>query len=218
MHANNEVGTLQDIDAIGKVCKAKGVLFHTDCVQSLCKLKIPLENVDMASFSAHKIHGPKGVGGLFVRKGTALKPLLIGGGHEFGLRSGTENVPGIVGFGTAVKMIDSDKVSKIRDSIVEGVLKIKGSWLNGGKDTLCTHAHFGFKGLEGEAIVLKLDEHGIMASTGSACSTKSLDPSHVLIAMGLSKVEAHGSLRVSISSFTKEEDVTRFVEVLKTIV
>ncbi len=218
MHANNEVGTIQDISAIGKVCRAKGVLFHSDCVQSFCKVKIPIEDIDMASFSAHKVHGPKGVGGLYVKKGIKVRPLLNGGGHEFGVRSGTENVPGIVGFGAAVQMIDSDKVRVMRDKIIDGVLKIDGSWLNGSKDRLCNNAHFGFKGVEGEALVLKLDEEGIMVSTGSACSTKSLDPSHVLIAMGLNKVEAHGSLRVTLSEFNKEADVDRFLEVLPGII
>ncbi|MDP7323763.1 MAG: cysteine desulfurase family protein [Candidatus Woesearchaeota archaeon] len=208
MHANNEVGTLQDIDAIGKICRSHGVLFHTDAVQSFCKVKIDLSNVDLASFSAHKIHGPKGVGGLYVKKGVRLKALLDGGGHEFGYRSGTENVPGIVGFGAAVKMIDAEKVLGLRDRLIEGVLQIDGSWLNGSAgDRLCNNAHFGFKGIEGEALVLKLDDVGIMVSTGSACSSKSLEPSHVLVAMGLSKVDAHGGLRLTLSSDTTAKEI-----------
>tara|TARA_Y100000310_G_scaffold97848_1_gene95521 strand:- start:3567 stop:4676 length:1110 start_codon:yes stop_codon:yes gene_type:complete len=214
MHANNEIGVIQDIDAIGKVCHEKGVLFHTDAVQSFCKVKIPLENVDFVSISAHKIHGPKGVGALYVKKGVKIKALIEGGGHEFGLRSGTENVPSIVGFGEAVKDMKI-AVVKLRDKIIESVLKIEGSWLNGSKGKrLPNNAHFGFKNIEGEALVLKLDENGIMTSTGSACSSKSLEPSHVLIALGLNKADAHGSLRITLSEYTKEEDVDRLLETL----
>ena len=218
MHANNEIGTLQDIDAIGKICKEKGVLFHTDAVQSFCKVKIDLTNVDLASFSGHKIHGPKGVGALFVKKGVKVKALLSGGGHEFGFRSGTENIAGIVGMAEAVRQVDIDKVSKMRDRVIEGVLKIDGSWLNGSRDRLCNNAHFGFRGVEGESLVLGLDEKGIMVSTGSACSSKSLEPSHVLTALGLSKVEAHGSLRVTLSEFTKDEDIDYFLKELALVV
>jgi len=217
MHANNEIGSIQPINEIAELCSGRGVIFHSDAVQSLGKLEINLSKwpVDLLSLSAHKVHGPKGVGALFMRKGTKVKPLLCGGGHERGLRSGTENVPGIVGFAKAVELATNNRVKnescigKIRDKLVRGVLNsCGGAWLNGPKkNRLYNNAHFGFKGIEGESLVLRLDAEGIAASTGSACSSTSLKPSRVLLAIGLTPVQAHGSLRMTLSKFNTEKEV-----------
>jgi cysteine desulfurase len=226
IHGNNEIGTIQDLEAIGKICRKHGVLFHTDACQSYGKsfLDVKKQNLDLVSINAHKLNGPKGVGALYIKKGTKITPLLHGGGHEFNMRSGTENVPGIVGFAEGVKLAFNSKnaehMVKLRDRLIEGVLKIEGSRLNGphGVKRLCNNANFSFPGIEGEAIGGYLDQKNIASSTGSACSEASLEPSYVLKAIGLSDAEANGSLRLSLSRFTTKEDIDMLLMVLPGII
>ena len=227
MHANNEIGTIQDIAAIGKICKSKNTLFHTDAVQTLGKMPIDVRkmNIDFLSASAHKIYGPKGIGLLYVGEGIKIVPLLHGGGHEFGLRSSTENTPGIVGFGRAVELCqrnmkpEAKKISILRDMLIEEILKIPNTRLNGHtKQRLYGNANVSFHGIEGESLVMHLDMQGIAASTGSACSTKSLKPSHVLTAIGLDHVTAHGSLRLTLGRSTTEQDIDYTVKAVREIV
>jgi cysteine desulfurase len=221
IHANNEIGTIEPIRELGKVAHEKGVLFHTDACQSFTKVPIDLrkDNVDLMTINAHKIYGPKGVGGLFVREGVRLDPLLAGGGQEFGLRSGTVNVAGIAGFAKAVDIMKDGHIrhmEKLRDMMIKNVLGIEESWLNGpaGGKRLCNNAHFSFRHIEGESLVIHLDLKGIAASTGSACSSKSLEPSHVLMAIGLKPEEAHGSVRFSVGKDSTADDVSYTVESL----
>jgi len=227
MHANNEIGTIQPIEEIAKICKTRGVYFHTDAVQTFCKEKIDVKktNIDLLSASSHKIYGPKGVGFLYVRKGTNIQPLLSGGGHEFGLRSGTENVAGIVGFAKAAELMNKERekenlrLKKLRDKLIQGILKIKGTNINGSlKQRLSNNVNVSFKGVEGEGIVLKLDKYGIAVSTGSACSSRSLEPSHVLLALGLSHLDAHGSLRITLGKSNTEKDIKHLLSVLPQII
>jgi len=224
MHANNEIGTIEPIDKIGEICRKKGVIFHTDAVQSFTKIPIDVKKIkaDLISLSAHKIHGPKGIGVLYKRKNVKIGTLIHGGGHEFGLRSGTENVAGAVGFAKAVDLVDKEdiaKMKKLRDKLIDGLMKIPETILNGPKDKrLCNNVNVAFKYIEGEALVLRLDDEGVAASTGSACSSKSLLPSHVLIAIGLKPREAHGSLRLSLSKYTNEEEVDYALKVIPKVV
>ena len=227
MHANNEIGTIQPIEEIAKICKANKVYFHTDAVQTFCKEKIDVKkmNVDLLSASSHKIYGPKGVGFLYVKKGTKIGALLHGGGHEFGLRSGTENVPGIVGFAKASELANKEtqpenaRLKKLRNKLTQEILKIQGTHLNGSKEKrLANNVNISFNRIEGESILLKLDEKGIAASTGSACSSRSLEPSHVLLALGLSHIEAHGSLRLTLGKSNTEKDINYLLSVLPKIV
>ncbi len=224
IHGNNEIGTIQDLEALGKICKKHNVLFHTDACQSYTKTEIDVEkqNLNLVSLNAHKIHGPKGVGALYIREGTKITPLQHGGGHEFSLRSGTENIAGIVGFAEAVKLADKGYINymtKLRDKLIKGVLKIPNVKLNGPREKrLCNNANFSFKSIEGESIIGRLDLEGVSASTGSACSSKTLEPSHVLLAIGLTREDAHGSLRLSLSRFTKEEDIDCVIKILPNIV
>lgn len=228
MHANNEIGSIEPINEIGEIAKGKGVIFHTDAVQSVGKIPTDVNemNVDLLSISAHKIYGPKGVGALYVRKGVALQPLIHGGGHEHGFRSGTENVAGIVGLGVASDLArarreeDARRLGALRDKLVELVIReIEESYLNGHPTKrLPNNANFRFTGVEGESLILDLDEKGIAASTGSACSSKKLEPSHVLMAIGLNEVEAHGSLRLSLGRDNTEDEVDYVVESLKAVV
>lgn len=227
MHANNEIGTIQDIGEIGKICRDNNVLFHTDAVQSFGKIPVDVRkmNIDLLSASSHKIYGPKGVGLLYVRDGIKIEPIAHGGGHERDLRSGTENVAGIVGFAAASEICrkemkkESKKISKMRDYLIEKTLKIDNSWLNGHPtQRLPNNANFSFKFIEGEALVLHLDLEGIAASTGSACSTKSLEPSHVLIAIGLKPEEAHGSLRLTLGRFNTQNEIDYICKVLPKVV
>ena len=226
IHGNNEIGTIQNLEELGKICRKSNVYFHTDACQSYTKteLDVKKQNLDFVTLNSHKIHGPKGVGALYVRKGTKITPLFHGGGHEFGLRSGTENVSGIVGFSEAVKIGMSTKhakkMSKLRDRLIEGVLGIPDVELNGpkGERRLCNNANFTFKYIEGEAIGGHLDALGICSSSGSACSSKSLEPSHVLIAIGVSPEHANGSLRLTLSRFTTEEEIERVIKMLPGIV
>jgi cysteine desulfurase len=224
MAANNEVGTVQDIREIGGVVRDKKVAFHTDAVQSLCKMPIDVvkDNVDMMSISGHKFHGPKGVGALFVRKGITLRPMFYGGGHERGMRSSTENVPGIIGMARALEIGIAEMpesvpcMTSIRDRIIDGVLSsVEGCWLNGHRTArLCNNANFCFERVEGQALVLVLSSEGFMTSTGSACSSKSLEPSHVLRALGLANRHARGSLRISLSRFNTMDEAKAFLDIV----
>ena len=217
MHANNEIGTIQPIVEIGAVAKEKGIVFHTDAVQTVGKIPVDVKelNVDLLSLSAHKLYGPKGVGALYVRKGVRLEPIMHGGGHERGIRPGTENVPGIVGLGKACTIAkenlenDAKLLTSLRDRLIDGVLgNNKDSYLNGHRTKrLPNNANFRFTGIEGESLILHLDSKSIAASTGSACSSTKLEPSHVLMAIGLKEVEAHGSLRISLGHENTEEDI-----------
>ena len=227
MYANNEIGTIQPIAEIGKICREKGVLFHTDAVQAVGHVSINVveENIDMLSLSGHKLHAAKGVGALYCKKGINLPNLIDGGGQERGKRAGTENVPGIVGLGVAitdmVEKIDENakKVSALRDKLFEGASKIYRSRINGDTEKrLPGNFNMCFEGVEGESLLLMLDMKGICASSGSACTSGSLDPSHVLLAIGLKHEVAHGSLRLSIGENTTEEDVDYILEVLPGII
>jgi len=227
MHANNEIGTIEPIAKIGKICKDQGVLFHTDASQTLGKLKIDVKkmNIDFLTGSAHKIYGPKGVGFLYIRKGVKIEPLFHGGGQEFGLRSGTSNVAGIVGLAKALNLAqrvhgDEIKIRKMRDELISGVLnKIPNSYLTGHpKKRLYNNASFRFDFVEGESIVEMLNQAGIYASTASACASKTLEPSHVLLALGLKSHQAHGSLRLTLGRQTKEEDIEYVLKVLPKII
>lgn len=225
IHANNEIGVIQDIEKIGKICKEKNVTFHTDAVQSFTKVPIDVKkiNVDLISLSAHKIHGPKGIGGLYIKKGTRLKPLFNGGSQENKIRPGTENIPGIVGFGKAVELSkekDVEKMKKLRDMLIEEVEKnIPDITLNGSRGKrLANNANIAFKYVEGESLLYHLNSKGIAVSTGSACSSQSLEPSHVLIAIGLKPEVAHGAIRFTLSRYTTEEEIGYTIKNLKEIV
>ena len=223
MHVNNEIGTIEPIEEIGKICREKRVFFHTDAVQSLGKLKIDVKkvNIDLLSASGHKINAPKGIGFLYIRKGINIKPLLNGGNHEKGIRSGTENVPAIVGLGKAIELAEknmkkTEKIKKLRDKLIKEILKIKGSSLNGSiEKRIFNNANFSFTGIEGESLVLLLDKEGIASSTGSACSSHSLKPSHVLKAIGLNDMEAHGSLRLTLGWQNNEKEINYAIKKIK---
>lgn len=225
MHANNEIGTIQPIAEIGKIAKEKGIIFHTDAVQTFGKIPVDVEElgVDLLSLSSHKIYGPKGVGALYIRKNTKLVPQIHGGGQERGLRSGTENIPGIVGFGKAAEMAsenqkkDYDYLIQIRDGIIDKVLEeIPASYLNGDKEKrLPNIINFRFSAIEGESLILLLDAKGINSSTGSACSSKNLKASPILKALGLEDVDVHGSLRLSLGLENSIEDVDVVAEAIK---
>ena len=227
MHANNEIGTIEPIEEIGKICREKNVYFHSDAAQSFGKIPIDVKkmNIDLLTVNAHKMYGPQGVGALFIRKGVNIDPLLHGGGHEFGLRSSTTNVPGVVGFGVAADLRkkemndEAKRLTKLRDKLIEGVLKIENSHLNGHPTKrLPNNTNFWFAFIEGEALVLHLDMKGVEASTGSACSSSSLEPSHVLTAIGLKHEQAHGSLRLSLGKYNTESDIDYVLDVLPSIV
>ncbi|MBQ3970069.1 MAG: cysteine desulfurase NifS [Clostridia bacterium] len=216
MYANNEIGTVQPIKEIGAVCREKKVTFHTDAVQAVGHLPVNVvdDNIDMLSLSAHKFHGPKGVGVLYVRKGVYLSNLIEGGAQERGKRAGTENVPGIVGAAAALKESVNNlsestaKLVKLRDRLIDGLLEIPHSVLNGDRESrLPGNVNICFEGIEGESLLLLLDAKGISASSGSACTSGSLDPSHVLLAIGRPHEIAHGSLRLSICSENTEEEI-----------
>ena len=224
MHGNNEIGTLQPIEEIGKIAHENNIVFHTDAVQTFGKVEIDVEkqNIDLLSLSSHKINGPKGVGAIYIKKGLRLVPIIHGGGQERGIRSGTENVAGIVGFGKAAELACSnlseheEKLSKIRDEIIEKVLdKIPESYLNGDEThRLPNVINFRFKAIEGESLILMLDAKGYQASTGSACSSKTLEASPVLTALGLDPVDVHGSLRISLAPDSDNFDIDDFVNVI----
>ncbi|MBW3014919.1 cysteine desulfurase NifS [Candidatus Woesearchaeota archaeon] len=224
MHANNEIGTIQPIKEIAKICKEHNILFHTDAVQSYTKIDIDVKElgIDLASFSGHKIHGPKGIGFLYKRKGIHICPLLYGGAHESGLRAGTENVPGIIGLAKAVevsKAINLKKMKELRDMLIAGLKEISESILNGHEEKrLVNNVNFCFKYIEGESLLLHLDNKGIAASTGSACSSHKLEPSHVLTAIGLPPEIAHGSLRLTLSKYTTGEEIEYTIKSVKEVV
>lgn len=227
MYANNEIGTIQPISEIGALCKSKGVLFHTDAVQAVGHVKIDVkeQNIDMLSLSGHKFHATKGIGALYVRKGIVLPNLIEGGAQERGKRAGTENVPGIVGLGVAITEMCENieenhaKVKALRDRLFEGASKISHSRINGDRENrLPGNFSMCFEGVEGESLLLMLDMKGVSASSGSACTSGSLDPSHVLLAIGLKHEVAHGSLRLSLSENNTVEDVDYILEVLPPII
>ena len=228
MFANNEVGTIMPIKEIGAVCREKGVLFHTDAVQAVGHVAIDVKamNIDLLSLSAHKLHGPKGVGALYIRKGIVVPSLLHGGAQERRKRAGTENVAGIVGLGKAIEIACSDiegtskRMCYLRDKLINGIeASIPEVKLNGHRtERLPGNVNFSIKYIEGESILLMLDINGIAASSGSACTSGSLDPSHVLLAMGMPHETAHGSLRLTLGDDTTEDDIDYVLEVLPEIV
>ena len=227
MFANNEVGTINDIAEIGALCRSKGVRFHTDAVQAFGHVPVDVKamNIDLLSLSGHKINAPKGVGAIYIRKGIMLTPVITGGGQEKGRRSGTENIAGIVGLGEAARLkrehmqMEIDYVGSLSRKLIDGVLQLPQTILTGHPtDRLPGTCSFCINAIEGESLVLMLDMHGICASTGSACSTGSLDPSHVLLGLGLSHEIAHGSLRLTLGVQNTEEDVDYILEKLKLVV
>jgi cysteine desulfurase len=227
MYANNEIGSVMPIAEIGKVCRERGVYFHTDAVQAAGHLpiSIPEQNIDMLSLSAHKFHGPKGTGVLYVRRGIPVANLIEGGAQERGKRGGTENLAGIAGMAAALTEAvehmeeNNRKVQRLRDRLIEGLSKIPHSTLNGDPvNRLPGNVHFCFEGIEGESLLLMLDEYGICASSGSACTSGSLDPSHVLLAIGRPHEIAHGSLRLSLSEENTDEDVDVMLEKIPEVV
>ncbi len=227
IHASNEIGTLEPIEEMGEICHEKGVYFHTDAAQSFGKIPIDVNqtNIDLLTASSHKMYGPKGAACLFVREGTKIEPLLHGGGQEMGLRSSTVNIASIVGFAEAcliaekVMRKESLRVSNLRDKLIKGILRIKGSHLNGHPiKRLPNVANFWFDFVEGESIVIQLDLLGIAASTGSACSSAKLEPSPVLLAIGLKPEQAHSSLRFSLGRFSSEEEINELLKVLPEVI
>lgn len=228
MFANNEIGTIQPIAEIGKIARERGVYFHTDAVQAVGNVEIDVKemNIDMLSLAGHKFYGPKGVGALYIRKGVKIDNLIHGGGQERKRRAGTENLPGIVGLARAIELATSNieehnrKIKSMRDRLLKGIMdKIPYTKLNGHPDKrLPGNINVSFHFIEGESLLLLLDHYGICASTGSACSSGSLDPSHVLMAIGLPHEIAHGSLRLSLGDLNKEEDIDYVLEVLPQIV
>lgn len=227
MYANNEIGTVQPIPAIGAACREAGVLFHTDAVQAAGHLPIDVgaQNIDLLSLSAHKFHGPKGVGALYARRGVALTNLIEGGAQERGKRAGTENIPGIMGMAAALEEScahleeNAVTVSALRDRLIAGLSEIPHSVLNGDPiKRLPGNVNFCFEGIEGESLLLLLDDKGVCASSGSACTSGSLDPSHVLLAIGRPHEIAHGSLRLTINEETTEEEVDYLIEAVRDVV
>ena len=227
MYANNEIGTIQPIAEIGRVCRERGVLFHTDAVQAAGHLPIDVraQNIDLLSLSAHKFHGPKGVGALYARRGIALTNLIEGGAQERGRRAGTENTAGIAGMAAALDEAvrnmerDSAKMTALRDRLIAGLSQIPHSALNGDAERrLPGNVSFCFEGIEGESLLLLLDDKGVCASSGSACTSGSLDPSHVLLAIGRPHEVAHGSLRLTLSGETSEEDIDYTIKAVTEVV
>ncbi|HII07987.1 MAG TPA: cysteine desulfurase [Methanosphaera sp.] len=228
MHSNNEIGSIQPTKEIGEIARENNVLFHSDAVQSAGKIPVDVidQNIDLLSISAHKINGPKGVGAVYIKKGVTLEVLIHGGGQEKGLRSGTENVPGIVGLGKAAELANNNLEERmrhnqeIRDAIIEKVTtKIKDSYVNGSLEKrLPNNVHLRFSGIEGESLILRLDKKGINGATGSACSTHDLKGSHVLAAIGVKPALSHGSLRLSIGPENNIEDVDYIVESIDEVV
>lgn len=223
MYANNEIGTIQPIAEIGRICREAGVLFHTDAVQAMGNVPINVEDecIDLLSLTAHKFHGPKGCGALYVRKGVRIQTLIEGGAQERSKRAGTENVAGIVGLAKALEIAVStmdqrkEKLTAMRNRLIDGLLTIERSRLNGNRDKrLPGNVNMCFEGIEGESLLLKLDLAGVSASSGSACTSGSLDPSHVLLSLGLPHEIAHGSLRLSFSDENSEEEIDYLLKVI----
>ncbi len=227
MYANNEIGTIQPISEIGAICRKHNVIFHTDAVQAAgyVKINVTEQNIDLLSMTAHKLHGPKGTGLLYVRRGIVIENLIYGGAQEKGKRAGTENVAGIVGLDAALQIaVDTmdernKKIAALRDKLIDSLLKIERSRLNGDRvHRLPNNINMCFEGIEGESLLLKLDMNGIQSSSGSACTSGSLDPSHVLLAIGLPHEIAHGSMRLSFSEETTEEDIDYIAKVVPEVV
>lgn len=228
IHGNNEIGTIQDIETIGKICREKNIYFHTDASQSLGKVDIdvPKMNIDLLTASSHKIYGPKGAAILYIKKGVFIEPIIHGGGHEKGLRSSTSNVPAIVGLGKAVEILhkegkkENKRLEKLRDMLTKGILEnIKGTHLNGHPiKRLSNNANISFPSIEGESLLMELDFEGVEVSTGSACSSRNLMPSHVLMALGAKPQTAHGSIRLSVGRFTTEEEIHKAVKIFIKVV
>lgn len=227
MYANNEIGTIQPISEIGAICRKHNVIFHTDAVQAAgyVKINVTEQNIDLLSMTAHKLHGPKGTGLLYVRRGIVIENLIYGGAQEKGKRAGTENVAGIVGLDAALQIaVDAmdernKKIAALRDKLIDSLLKIERSRLNGDRvHRLPNNINMCFEGIEGESLLLKLDMNGIQSSSGSACTSGSLDPSHVLLAIGLPHEIAHGSMRLSFSEETTEEDIDYIAKVVPEVV
>ncbi len=228
MFANNEIGTINRIHELAAIAKKRNVLFHTDACQAAGSLDLDVQKlgVDLMTVNGSKVYGPKGIGALYIRRGTNIHPILHGGGQEFGLRSGTENTPLIVGFATALEVAyeckerECARIAGLRDRLVSSILKsVPKTFLNGHpKERLPNNANITFMDVEGEALLLHLNEHGIYASTGSACSSKSLEPSHVILALGLPYEASHGSIRFSLGRHTTEEDIGKVMDVLPGIV
>jgi cysteine desulfurase len=234
MHANNEIGTIQPIEKVSKIIKAQSsklkakTYFHTDAAQTFGKIPVNVKElgVDLMTVSSHKMYGPKGVGALYIKEGTKIEPILHGGGHEMGFRSSTVNVAGIVGFARACEISKNEmekeakRLKKLKDKLIKGILnKIPGSHLNSHPEkSLPNIVNFWFEGVDGESLVIQLDLMGIAVSTGSACSTQKLEPSHVLLAIGLKEKEIQGSLRISFGRFTKEKDIDYFLKILPKVI
>ncbi len=228
IHGNNEIGTIQDIKAISNICHEKEVLFHTDAAQSYTKtrLNVKTQSLDLVSLNAHKIHGPKGIGALYIKKGIQLEKLMFGGSQERKTRPGTENLPGIAGFSKSAEIAIKDyeknrkNTSILRDYIIQELLKTKATLLNGasGDKRLCNNINISFLGIEGEAIMMRLDIEGVQVSTGSACSSQSLEPSHVLMAIGRNHEQAHGSLRITLSKYTTKKEADYAIQKIREVV
>ena len=228
MFANNEIGTIEPVKEIGKICRDKKILFHTDAVQAIGNIEIDVKdmNIDLLSLAGHKIYGPKGIGALYVRKGVRIHNLIHGGGQERNRRAGTENIAGIVGLGRAIELATNNleehakNMTALRDKLIEGLLRVPYTRLNGprGDKRLPGNVNVSFEFIEGESILLSLDFEGVCASSGSACTSGSLDPSHVLLAIGLPHEKAHGSLRLTLGDGSTEEDVDYVLEVVPPII
>jgi cysteine desulfurase len=227
MYANNEIGTIQPIQEIGKIAHEHDIIFHTDAVQAVTKVPIDVkkQHIDLLALSSHKIYGPKGIGALYIRNGVKVQPIIHGGGHEKGIRSSTLNVPGIVGLGKACELAskrmekDNIFIQTLRDLLIHNLLEVEESYLNGHPEKrLVNNAHFRFTGVEGESLLLALDEQGVASSTGSACSSKKLQASHVLLAIGLDPVQAHGSVRLSLGRENTKEEIVFVSEELPKII
>lgn len=227
MYANNEIGTIEPIKELVNITHEQDILFHTDAVQAVTKVPIDLKKIpiDFLALSSHKIYGPKGIGAMYIRKGTTIEPLIHGGGHESGLRSTTCNIPGVVGFGKACEIArkqmneEIHHMKKLRDSLITNLSTIEQSYLNGHPTKrLVNNTHLRFTGIEGESLLLSLDQKGIAASTGSACSSKKLHTSHVLTALGLDAVESQGSIRLTVGRFNTEEEIKYTIEQFPKIV
>jgi len=220
IHGNNEIGTIQPIEEIGNICKEKNVYFHTDACQSFTKIPLDVKNVDLVTINAHKIHGPKGVGALYVKKGTKIEAWQHGGNHEKSRRSGTENIPAIVGFAKAIELAgDVEKIRKLQDRLIEGLVGIDGTKLNGhGEKRLPNNVNISFEGVDGEILLEKLNEEGIAASTGSACSAHTAEPSHVLKAIGLDFKKYPRTIRLTLSKFTTDGEINYTIDTFNKLI